>query len=108
MADLKIVNGLVIDGSGSPGFHATVLVKDEKVTLHRGEHWQARALQGVEGLLEHQGGLAGEATGPTRLALTFRFGNVSFSAVLENCQIHAGREVFTGRGDSSISYPAYP
>jgi N-acyl-D-aspartate/D-glutamate deacylase len=37
MFDLLIVNGLVIDGSGSPGFHAAVAIKDERVTIHRGD-----------------------------------------------------------------------
>ena len=37
MADLLIRNGLVIDGSGSPGFYATVAVENEKVTIHRGD-----------------------------------------------------------------------
>ena len=37
MIDLLIKDGLVIDGSGSPGFHASVLVSDERVTVHRGD-----------------------------------------------------------------------
>ncbi|MFQ6028739.1 MAG: amidohydrolase family protein [Dehalococcoidia bacterium] len=37
MLDLLIQNGLVIDGSGSPGFHAAVLVEDNRVTLQRGD-----------------------------------------------------------------------
>src|SRR6266436_6721779 len=37
MLDLLIQHGLVIDGSGSPGFYAAVLVKDERVTIHRGD-----------------------------------------------------------------------
>ena len=37
MIDLAIKNGLVIDGSGSPGFHAAVLVENERVTIHRGD-----------------------------------------------------------------------
>ena len=43
MLDILIKNGLVIDGSGSPGFHAAVLVKDERVSMHRGDttHLQA-------------------------------------------------------------------
>jgi N-acyl-D-amino-acid deacylase len=43
MFDLIIKNGLVVDGSGSPGFHAAVLVKDECVTIHRGaiDHLEA-------------------------------------------------------------------
>lgn len=37
MVDLLIKNGLVIDGSGSPGFYATVLVDGEEVSIHRGD-----------------------------------------------------------------------
>ena len=37
MADLLIQNGLVIDGSGSPGFHASVIVDDERVAIRRGK-----------------------------------------------------------------------
>ena len=35
MLDLLIKNGLVIDGSGSPGFYAAVLVEGERVTVRR-------------------------------------------------------------------------
>ena len=35
MLDLIIKNGLVIDGSGSPGFYAAVLVEHERVAIHR-------------------------------------------------------------------------
>ena len=35
--DLLIRNGLVIDGSGSPGFYAAVIVTDETITIHRGD-----------------------------------------------------------------------
>ncbi len=37
MLDLIINNGLVVDGSGSPGFFAVVLVENERVTIHRGD-----------------------------------------------------------------------
>ena len=37
MPDLLIVNGLVIDGSGSPGFHAAVVVENNRVSIHRGD-----------------------------------------------------------------------
>ena len=37
MADVLIRNGLVIDGSGSPGFHATVAIEGEAVSIHRGD-----------------------------------------------------------------------
>ena len=36
MIDLLIKNGLVIDGSGSPGFYATVIVNGDSVNIHRG------------------------------------------------------------------------
>ena len=37
MLDLLIINGLIIDGSGSPGFFAAVLVEGERVTIQRGD-----------------------------------------------------------------------
>ena len=37
MLDLLIKNGLIIDGSGSPGFHGSVLVDGDRVTIHRGD-----------------------------------------------------------------------
>jgi N-acyl-D-amino-acid deacylase len=37
MVDLLIKNGLVIDGSGSAGYYAAVLVDDERVAIHRGD-----------------------------------------------------------------------
>ena len=37
MLDLLIKNGLIIDGTGSPGFYGAVLVEDEKVTIQRGD-----------------------------------------------------------------------
>ncbi len=37
MYDLLIKNGMVVDGSGSPGFYAAVLVDKERVTIHRGD-----------------------------------------------------------------------
>ena len=37
MLDLLITNGLVIDGSGSPGFFAAVLVEGDTVTVLRGD-----------------------------------------------------------------------
>ena len=35
--DLLIRNGLVIDGSGSPGFYAAVIVTGDTLTIHRGD-----------------------------------------------------------------------
>jgi N-acyl-D-amino-acid deacylase len=37
MLDLLIKNGMVVDGTGSPGFHAAVLVENETVTIKRGD-----------------------------------------------------------------------
>ena len=37
MIDLLITNGLVIDGTGSPGFKAAVLVTGDQVRIHRGD-----------------------------------------------------------------------
>ena len=37
MPDLIIENGLVIDGSGSPGFHAAVVVDGDTLAIHRGD-----------------------------------------------------------------------
>ena len=37
MAELLIKNGMVIDGSGSPGFFAAVLVKNEHISVLRGD-----------------------------------------------------------------------
>ena len=48
MLDLKIENGLVIDGSGSPGFFAAVLVENEQVTVHRGEAGHLEAARVID------------------------------------------------------------
>ena len=37
MLDLLIQNGLVIDGSGSPGFFAAVLIEGDAITIQRGD-----------------------------------------------------------------------
>ena len=37
MLDLLITNGLIIDGTASPGFHAAVGVQGDTVSLHRGD-----------------------------------------------------------------------
>ena len=48
MLDLLIKNGLVIDGSGSPGYHATVLVENERVTVHRGDSSHIEAARVID------------------------------------------------------------
>ena len=35
MLDLLIKNGLVLDGTGSPGYFGAVLVEGERVAIHR-------------------------------------------------------------------------
>ncbi len=37
MIDLLIANGMVVDGAGSPGFHAAVAVEGDTVSIHRGD-----------------------------------------------------------------------
>ena len=37
MIDLLITNGMVVDGTGSPGFFAAVAVEDDRVSIHRGD-----------------------------------------------------------------------
>ena len=49
MAELLITNGLIIDGSGSPGFHAAVLVNGNTVTVHRGEVSHLEADRTIDG-----------------------------------------------------------
>ena len=48
MLDLLIVNGLVIDGSGSPGFHAAVLVENERVIIRRGDASDLQAARVID------------------------------------------------------------
>ena len=48
MLDLLIVNGLVIDGSGSPGFHAAVLVENELVIIRRGDASDLQAARVID------------------------------------------------------------
>ena len=48
MVDLKIVNGQIIDGSGSPGFFGTVLVEGEEVSILRGDSAHVEANRVVD------------------------------------------------------------
>ena len=51
MIDLLISGGLVIDGSGSPGFYASVLVSNERITIYRGDssHLEAKRIIDASG-----------------------------------------------------------
>ncbi len=46
--DVKIVGGQVIDGTGSPGFQATVLVDGDRVAIHRGDHEHIQARRVID------------------------------------------------------------
>ena len=48
MLDLLIINGQVIDGSGSPGFHAAVSVADNRVAVHRGDVSALEAVRTID------------------------------------------------------------
>ena len=48
MVDLLIKNGLVIDGSGSAGYYAAVLVEDERVAIHRGDVSHLKAARVID------------------------------------------------------------
>ena len=48
MLDLAIHNGMVVDGTGSPGFHASVLVKDNRIAIHRGDHSGLEAARAID------------------------------------------------------------
>ena len=48
MLNLLITNGLIIDGSGSPGFFASVLVQGDKVSVLRGDVSQLEAERVIE------------------------------------------------------------
>ena len=50
MPDLIIKNGLIIDGSGSPGFYAAVLVTGDSITIHRGDVSQLEAGRVIDGM----------------------------------------------------------
>jgi N-acyl-D-aspartate/D-glutamate deacylase len=44
MLDLLIRGGLVIDGNGSPRFHAAAGIGDERVSIRRGDASRLRAV----------------------------------------------------------------
>ena len=48
MLDLIIENGLVIDGSGGPGFRAAVLVEGDTIGLHRGDTSELSAARVID------------------------------------------------------------
>ena len=48
MLDLMIVNGLVIDGTGSPGFFGAVLVDGDRVAIHRGDTSELEATRLID------------------------------------------------------------
>ena len=53
MLNLLITNGLIIDGSGSPGFFASVLVEGDKVSVLRGDvsHLEAERVIDATGMV---------------------------------------------------------
>ena len=48
MLDLIIANGLVVDGSGSPGFHAAVLIQGDRLTIHPGDASDLQAVRTID------------------------------------------------------------
>ena len=48
MLDLKIADGEIIDGTGSPGFFGTVLVDGDTVKIHRGDHSEIEARRTID------------------------------------------------------------
>ena len=48
MLDLKIADGEIIDGTGSPGFFGTVLVDGDAVKIHRGDHSEIEARRTID------------------------------------------------------------
>ena len=48
MLDLLIKNGLVIDGTGSPGFYGALLVRDDRITVHRGDTSDLEAVRVID------------------------------------------------------------
>ena len=48
MLNLLIENGQVVDGTGSPGFRAAVLVEGDTVTIRRGDVSGIESAQGLK------------------------------------------------------------
>lgn len=48
MLDLLIVNGTIIDGTGSPGFYGAVGIEGETVSIHRGKVDQLEAARTID------------------------------------------------------------
>ena len=48
MIDLKIAGGEIVDGTGSPGYFATVLVEGDTLFIHRGDHSRIAAARTID------------------------------------------------------------
>lgn len=48
MVDLKIVGGEIVDGTGSPGYFATVLLEGDTLSIHRGDHSEIAAARTID------------------------------------------------------------
>src|SRR2546422_10185740 len=64
MLDLLIRNGLVIDGSGNPGYYASVGVKGDAVRILRGDTSALPATRIRQGLITELIGIDGNSHAP--------------------------------------------
>ena len=48
MTDLIITGGLIIDGSGSPGYHGSVVVEGDRLFIHRGDPSELEAAKIID------------------------------------------------------------